>query len=108
MTSLRVLCASLCLVAAIPAFAQDYKLGPESTERAPGVPKGRVEKFSFNASKVYPETERDCWIYIPAQYDGTKPAALMVFTDGGGYVSETGGQRVPIVFDNLIAKGRCR
>ena len=105
MTSLRALCASLCLVAAIPAFAQDYKLGPESTERAPGVPKGRVEKFSFNASKVYPETERDCWIYIPAQYDGTKPAALMVFTDGGGYVSETGGQRVPIVFDNLIAKG---
>src|SRR5437588_4316583 len=91
---------------AVPAYAAaEYKLGPESTERAPGVPKGRVEKFTFTESKIFPDTTRDCWIYIPAQYDGSKPAALMVFQDGGGYVSETGGQRVPIVFDNLIAKG---
>jgi enterochelin esterase family protein len=69
------------------------------------VPQGRVEKFQFTESKVFPDTTRDCWIYIPAQYDGSKPAALMVFQDGGGYASETGGQRVPIVFDNLIAKG---
>src|SRR6266705_1336837 len=83
----------------------EYQLGPESTNRFAGVPKGRVEKFQFAESKVFPDTTRDCWIYIPAQYDGSKPAALMVFQDGGGYVSETGGQRVPIVFDNLIAKG---
>lgn len=94
----------LCLAAA-PAQAEEYKLGPESTERAPGVPKGRVEKFQYTESKVFPDTTRDCWIYIPSQYDGSKPAALMVFQDGGGYVGETGGQRVPIVFDNLIAKG---
>jgi len=89
---------------AAPA-AEEYKLGPESVERAPGVPKGRVEKFVFSESKVFPDTTRDCWIYIPAQYDGSKPAALMVFQDGMTYVNETGGQRVPIVFDNLIAKG---
>src|SRR5437016_10639476 len=95
-----------CLGVALRAYAApEYKLGPESTERAPGVPKGRVEKFLFAESRVFPDTTRDCWIYIPAQYDGSKPAALMVFQDGGGYVSETGGQRVPIVFDNLIAKG---
>ncbi len=103
---LRSLIVFFCWLVALSAYtADEYKLGPESTERAPGVPKGRVEKFLLTESKVFPDTTRDCWIYIPAQYDGSKPAALMVFQDGGGYVSETGGQRVPIVFDNLIAKG---
>jgi enterochelin esterase family protein len=47
---------------------------------------------------------RDWWLYVPAQYDGTKPAAVMVFQDGGSYVSETGSFRVPVVLDNLIHK----
>ena len=34
-----------------------------------------------------------------------KPAAVMVFQDGAGFVNETGHSRVPIVFDNLIHKG---
>ena len=100
-----LLLACLLLCPALAVVAEEYKLGPDSLERAPGVPKGRVEKFVFDGSKVFPETTRDCWIYIPSQYDGSKPAALMVFQDGGGYVGETGQQRVPIVFDNLIAKG---
>ena len=100
-----LLLACLLLCPALAVVAEEYKLGPDSLERAPGVPKGRVEKFAFADSKVFPETTRDGWIYIPSQYDGSKPAALMVFQDGGGYVGETGQQRVPIVFDNLIAKG---
>lgn len=99
-----LLLACLLLCPALAVVAEEYKLGPDSLERAPGVPKGRVEKFAFADSKVFPETTRDGWIYIPSQYDGSKPAALMVFQDGGGYVGETGQQRVPIVFDNLIAK----
>src|SRR5262245_6500213 len=83
----------------------DYSLGLESTNRASGVPVGRVESFEFNESKVFPETRRAGWVYVPAQYDGTKPAALMVFQDGHAYVSTNGQMRVPIVFDNLIAKG---
>jgi len=106
MKSLRWLGAAWCLLTVPFALAvDDYQLGPESTERAPGVPRGRIEAFQFNESKVFPETTRDGWIYIPAQYDGSRPAALMVFQDGHAYVSETGQQRVPIVFDNLIAKG---
>lgn len=93
-------------------FAQDagkteeYRLGPDS-ERKADVPKGFVLKQAFNAgpNSVFPGTERDYWIYVPKQYDGSKPAALMVFQDGGGYLSDTGPWRVPIVFDNLIAKG---
>src|SRR5881394_630194 len=103
---LRPCAVLVCFSVVLTVYAEnEYKLGLESTERAPGAPKGRVEKFQFTESKVFPDTTRDCWIYIPAQYDGSKPAALMVFQDGGGYVSETGGQRVPTVFDNLISKG---
>ena len=82
-----------------------YQLGPDSLARHPGVPKGRVEAFDFAESKVFAGTTRGCWLYIPAQYDGAKPAALMVFQDGHAYVSETGQVRVPIVLDNLIASG---
>ncbi len=84
--------------------ADDYVLGPDSMAKA-GVPQGKVTQFSFNESKVYPGTSRDCWVYIPAQYEKSKPAALMVFQDGRGYVTTNGQQRVPIVFDNLIAAG---
>ena len=83
--------------------AQDYKLGPDS-QRHEGVPKGKVEKHAWASSKLYPGTTRDYWVYVPAQYDAAKPAALMVFQDGGGYASETGAWRVPVVFDNLIAR----
>lgn len=93
----------LVLVSAvsISRAADDYKLGPDSMPK--DVPHGRVEQFSFTESKIYPGTQRDCWIYIPAQYDASKPAALMVFQDGRGYVTTNGQQRVPVVFDNLIA-----
>ena len=81
-----------------------YVLGPDS-QRKPGVPKGKVTQHLWNASKIYPGTTRDWWVYVPAQYDGSKPANLMVFCDGGGFVKEDGQFRVPVVFDNLIATG---
>ncbi|TAL04110.1 MAG: gluconolactonase [Verrucomicrobia bacterium] len=83
--------------------ADDYQLGPDS-QAQPGVPQGMVEKFTFVASKIFPGTARDCWIYVPAQYDAAKPACVMIFQDGGGYVTTNGGWRVPVVFDNLIAR----
>ena len=67
------------------------------------MPKGTVTKWTWK-SNVFARTERDCWTYVPAQYDKDKPAAVMVFQDGGGYVGENGQHRVPIVFDNLIQK----
>jgi enterochelin esterase family protein len=79
-----------------------YPLGPDS-QRQEGVPKGTVTKWTWK-SDIFAKTERDCWTYVPAQYDKEKPAAVMVFQDGGGYVSENGQHRVPIVFDNLISK----
>ncbi|QJW95903.1 alpha/beta hydrolase [Frigoriglobus tundricola] len=96
------------LIAALVPFApvsaaDDYTYGPDSVPH-PGVPKGKVAPFKWNASKVFEGTERDCWLYVPEQYDGKTPACVMVFQDGGSYVSEKGAFRVPVVFDNLIHK----
>ena len=80
-----------------------YPVDPASV-RQEGVPKGVTTKHSFADSKVFPGTERAYWLHVPAQYDPAKPACLMVFQDGGGYVNEGGANKIPIVFDNLIAK----
>ncbi len=104
MKSLRLLAAVLTLTfTALPArAADDYKIGPDALPQ-PGVPQGKVTKHTWK-SKIFAGTTRDWWIYVPAQYDGTTPAAVMVFQDGDGCVSPNGSIRVPIVFDNLIHK----
>src|SRR4051812_31079306 len=79
-----------------------YDHGADS-KRKDGVPRGKVTDFDIKESKVFPGTIRHCSIYIPAQYDGSKPAALMVFQDGHTYLKEGGDFRAPVVFDNLIA-----
>ncbi len=98
--------AVLMLALAMAAFgaqaADDYKLGPDSQFKA-DVPHGRVERFQFTNSTVFPGTVRDGGVYVPAQFDPSKPAALMVFQDGMGYLRTNGDWRVPLVFDNLIA-----
>src|SRR6187401_3591166 len=74
-------------------------------EKQPGdVHKGEVTKHSFDKSKIFPGTVRDYWVYVPKQYNPAKPACVMVFQDGAGYVKTNGEWRVPIVFDNLIAR----
>ncbi len=99
--------SALCLTVwnSPDAFAADaYVLGADSQVRA-GVPQGKVEKFEFTDSTIYPGTRRDGWLYVPAQYDSSKPAALMVFQDGNAYYSTNGQVRATIVFDNLIHSG---
>jgi gluconolactonase len=100
MNPIRLLVALLAVFIPGPlprAFsADDYELGPDSKVQA-GVPKGEVLKFNFTASKIFPGTYRDYWIYIPAQYDPAQPACLYVNQDGIQW-------QAPTVFDNLIHK----
>jgi enterochelin esterase family protein len=97
-----------CLVIglfAATAFVEasdDYKLGPDSQVQA-DVPKGKVTQHTWS-SKIFEGTTRDYWVYVPAQYEASQPACVMVFQDGGAYVDTKGQFRVPIVFDNLIHK----
>jgi enterochelin esterase-like enzyme len=78
---------------------ETYRDPPELRETA-GVPKGTLTKQKPWESKIFANTKRDWWVYVPAQYKQDQPACVMVFQDGGGYTSF-----VPKVFDNLIAKG---
>ena len=50
-------------------------------------------------SNIYPGTERNYWVYVPAQYDASKPACLMVVQDG---LSRAKGWNLPAVLDSLI------
>jgi gluconolactonase len=96
-------CIFVLMIAAGALSGQEYKLGPDSQRQA-GVPQGKATKYTWSNSKLFPGSTRDYWVYVPAQYAASKPACLMVFQDGGGFVTETGGWRVPIVFDNLISQ----
>jgi len=100
-TLLIVMLALTCLVGAKEI---EYAFGPDSLPQE-GVPKGTVEKRTWNESTIYPGATHSGWIYVPAQYDEAKPACVMVFQDGADFVLSKGEVRVPTVFDNLIHKG---
>lgn len=96
------LVASLMLPAT--AGGSGYVLGVDSLPQE-GVPNGTVEKRTWDASSIYPGTTHEYWVYVPAQYTGAEPAAVMVFQDGEFYVNTDGLVRAPTVFDNLIHRG---
>src|SRR5260370_33789686 len=72
--------------------AEEYALGPDS-ERHAGVPKGTVTKHTWSTSKIFPGTVHDYWVYVPEQYRPGRPAPVMVFLDGGGFLSDLGRWR---------------
>ena len=70
-----------------------------------GVPKGQLlGPFEFY-SQVFSGTVRQYWLFVPAQYNGSQAASLLVFQDGQRAVNPGGSLRVPQVLENLIAKG---
>src|SRR5437764_580927 len=79
----------------------DYSLGPDSQPQA-GVPKGSLTRHTLAPGKFYPGTPHTYQVYVPAQYDSSRPAAWMIFLDGSGYAGTS--VRVPVVLDNLIAR----
>ncbi|MCI0660836.1 MAG: esterase family protein [Acidobacteria bacterium] len=76
-----------------------YPMHPDS-RRKPGVPEGRLTQMPKWSSRIFEGTTRDWWVYVPAQYKPEEPACVMVFQDG-----QNAKEYVPVVFDNLIAKG---
>jgi gluconolactonase len=86
------------LLAPVFAFSQTpaekYPVDSASAEH-PGIPKGEILKFTFQDSKIFPGTWREYMVYVPAQYDPSKPACVFVDQDGIQFKS-------PTVFDNLI------
>lgn len=99
--------AAALLAAQTPAQPQgpnpnlQYRLGPDSMPQE-GVPKGELRGPFTLPSKVYPGTQHTYWVYVPAQYDPSTPASLMIFQDGQAMKAEEGDVRALNVMDNLI------
>lgn len=87
-----------------PDFDAFYELGPDSLVRR-GVPKGEIEGPFKLPTDVFPGTDHDYWVYVPAQYDGQTDVSLMVFNDGSVYMQPDGYYRAVNVLDNLIYRG---
>ncbi len=67
------------------------------------IPKGQIKgPFKFY-STIYPGTERNYWMYVPAQYDASKPANCMIVQDG---LSRANGWHLSEYLDTLIAEGK--
>ena len=84
-----------------PDYNSLYKLGADSLPHD-GVPRGKIVGPVSLPSTVFPGTSHSFWVYVPAQYDPAKPAALMIFQDGHAFMGANGEYRIPNVFDNLI------
>ncbi len=68
----------------------------------PQIAKGEIKgPFSWE-SEVFPGTQRNYWVYVPAQYDGSKPACVMVVQDG---LSLARRWKLIEAWDELIASG---
>jgi enterochelin esterase-like enzyme len=46
------------------------------------IPRGQLKEVTFSESAVFPGTVRQVSVFIPAQYDGSRPACVYVRTDG--------------------------
>lgn len=95
---------AILLICTVVKAQNSYHLGPNS-QRYEKIPRGTITQHTWEGD-IYPNTSRDYFVYVPAQYDGSQAAALMVFQDGHAYVKEDGDFRASIVFDNLIHQGK--
>jgi enterochelin esterase-like enzyme len=78
----------------VPAF------GPDSYQQ-PGVPEGKLSEKIVHTSKIFDGMVSDYWIYVPAQYNASQTAAVMVWQDGQGHTNRNGGSRLMNAIDNL-------
>jgi enterochelin esterase-like enzyme len=104
-TAIAITGAAIALAQApqqqIPNPNSQYRLGPDSMPQE-GVPKGEIRGPFTLPSKVFPGTQHTYWVYVPAQYDPSVPASLMIFQDGQAWKAEDGDLRAQNVMDNLI------
>jgi enterochelin esterase family protein len=79
-------------------------LGQDSLPQ-PSIPRGTLtaHRHTSDPTAAFPNTSRDWTLYVPAQYDASTPANLVVFQDARFYLSDD--FNAPAVFDNLIARG---
>ena len=103
-------CALALAVMAGPALGAEPRKPGEYPPTAdsiaqPGVKKGKLIGPLEFKSQIIANTVRRYWIYVPANYDAKTPPNLLVFQDGQRAINPQGPLNIPVVLDNLIAKG---
>lgn len=83
-----------------------YHPCPEAFPDESVAPGTTIKHSDWGHSRIYPDTIRDLLVYTPANHDVRRPAALIVFNDGFGYVSRRGSVRATQVLDSLHASGQ--
>ncbi|MBX3420238.1 MAG: esterase family protein [Pirellulaceae bacterium] len=92
----------------VRAQTSDSSVGAEPAEEQTDAtqrsdpPAGKIDGPYSLASKIFPGTQRDYWIYVPAAYAADKPACTMVVQDGMAQASQW---NLPAVLDELIHAG---
>ena len=66
-----------------------------------------VRTKGWNASSIYPDTERDVSVYLPPSGE-RRNLNLIIFNDGAGYSALNGPVRATRVLDTLHARGEIR
>jgi len=78
------------------------------------IPHGEVIEGTINDSKIFPGTENGFQVYVPAQYDPSKPACLLVKLDGLNAFEKNvldyliGHNEVPVMIGVGIVPGAIR
>ena len=90
-----MLLIALCL-------ASVSRVQAKENSQATTIPTGEVKgPFPWN-SQIFPGTERNYWVYVPAQYDASQPACVLVVQDGLGRARDW---NLTAVMDQLIHSG---
>ena len=101
MQSIFFCAAVCCALTSKPGQCQTSYALTDDSKRQPDVPVGKLEGPIAITSSIYPGTQRNYWVYIPAQYDSQKPACTLIVQDGLKRAEEW---HLPEVMDNLIHK----
>ena len=67
------------------------------------IPSGQIKGPFKWMSQIYPGTERNYWLYIPAQYNANKATCTMIVQDG---LSRARGWKLSEHLDTLIHEGK--
>ncbi|MBQ9942253.1 MAG: hypothetical protein IJP03_04505, partial [Christensenellaceae bacterium] len=68
---------------------------PDTYKRRDDVPHGKITGYLMKDSLFYPGVKHKYYTYIPAQYDGSQPADLILFLDAQLYMSPAAGITCP-------------
>jgi enterochelin esterase family protein len=81
---------------------EPYAPGPDAQPRD-DVPRGMLSAGTCAPGRIYPGVAHDYTLYVSAQVDAARPAALLVFQDGARYLGPEANAAT--VIDNLVAQG---